>query len=206
MKIGFELEAFLLDVEGKPQIVPEKLPLDECGWLVEIRSTPFAGIVEAVHLLRAEKEKVEAKVARLGFTLDYSPLKEISRELKVKAARKHGKGVLRYRNVYGYETHKNPSALATASLHISFTEEKVFNYVDQDKRERKFEYSGFVDHARLIVALDKDFKDEIKKAKRNPGFYEVKLDGRIEYRSLPNDVDLNKVTSVLGSLLPTLRT
>jgi hypothetical protein len=49
----------------------------------------------------------------------------------------------------------------------------------------------------MIMSFDNTFKDEIRKSGRNPGFYEVKGDGRIEYRSLPNNVDMGKVEMVL---------
>lgn len=67
-------------------------------------------------------------------------------------------------------------------------------------KEAEFSYPGFVDHAMLVGRLDSAFKAEIRAARRNPGFYERKGDGRIEYRSLPNNVDLEKVREVLGSI------
>lgn len=208
MKIGFELEAFCLDTEGKPVLVPDGLPFDECGWLIEVRSEPHTSVGKAIALLIGEQKYVEELAAARKVSLSYVPLFAIPRDLKVQAARRNGKGLIQYRNVYGFETHRNSTLLATASLHVSFTEERVFTYSERSNckecghtEHKQFKYQGFVDHAKIIVGLDKAFKEEIKKAQRNPGFYEVKSDGRIEYRSLPNNVDLDKVSATLEELL-----
>jgi hypothetical protein len=197
IKYGFELEGFILR-DGKPCLVPVGIPMDECGWLVEIRGEPHYRPDLAMALLLAEKKAVESKIA--GFEILWEPLLEVPRDIKVAAARRSGKGILKYKNVYGYETHRNSTRLATASLHVSVTNERTHCYTDKDNRERTFTYQGTVDHAKLIVGMDKAFAGEIKAAKRNPGFYELKDDGRIEYRSLPNNVDMDKVVSVLRGL------
>lgn len=200
MKYGFELEFFLRDLTGVPVLVPDGLPYDECGWLVEVRSEPHEDITKAIYLLKAAQDDVERLVLKKNLTPTYLPLFEIPRDLKVQAARRYGKGILNYRNLYGFETHRNSTKLATASLHISFTAERTFTYQDTKERDRTFKYPGFVDHAKLITGLDWAFKEEIRVAKRNPGFYEIKSDGRIEYRSLPNDVSLEKVRETLEAL------
>ncbi len=199
MKFGFELEAFCIK-EGKPVLVPVGLPLDECGWLAEIRSEPHNDLLKAAYLLNAERAIVEAQTQKLDIQLLYKPLYEIPRDLKVEATRRSGKGQIKFRNIYGYQTHKNPTNLQTASLHVSFTNEQEGSY-QVGKEWKKYAYPGFVDHAKIIVGMDKAFKDELRAAKRNPGFYERKYDGRIEYRSLPNDVSLTKVVGVLTKLL-----
>ena len=210
MKFGFELELFCREplvgdgvgevVGGNYVLVPNGLPYDECGWLVEIRSEPHTDIRKAIALLQAEFDSVKEQAIDKGIILEQIPLAEIPRDLKVQAARKHGKGLINYRNIYGYETHKNSTRFQTASVHVSFTDERTFHYENKDGRNREFHYPGFVDHAKLIVGLDKAFVAEIKAAKRNPGFYEIKGDGRIEYRSLPNNIDLNKLREVLVEL------
>jgi hypothetical protein len=207
MKFGFELEAFVFDKEGQPCLVPAGLPYDECGWLVEVRSEPHDDPSKAIHLLQAETEKTIKQAEEKGYRLLFEPLFKIPRDLKVSAARRYGKGILQYRNVYGHETHKNKTEFATASLHISVTKEKFFTYYEHagckecgHKTLKEFKYQASVDHAKLIGHFDKVFKDEIKAAQRNPGFYEIKGDGRIEYRSLPNNVDLKKVAQELEKI------
>lgn len=206
MKIGFELEAFILKDGGLgndpiPVLVPRGIPKDECGWLVEIRSEPHSNVSKAIALFQVDKAEVEQtlKISYPELTLAYVPTFDIPRDLKVAARRLTGKGTLAYRNLYGHENHR--TRLATASMHISFTNERVHSYVDQRSFAQQFKYAGFIDHAKIIVGLDKAFKAEIRAAGRNPGFYEVKTDGRIEYRSLPNDVGFKKVQEVLTTLL-----
>jgi hypothetical protein len=226
MKFGFELELFcekvdpswdgtltdgMLDSPMVPCLVPSGLPYDECGWLVEVRSEPHTDIRKAIALLNAELELVQQQAKAKGIRLIRKPLYEIPRDLKVQAARLHTKGLIRYQNIYGYETHRCPTRLQTASLHISFTNEreKTFRKTDwsidgkfirKTETTETFRYQGFIDHAKIFVGLDTAFAKEIRAAQRNPGFYERKDDGRIEYRSLPNDVDLEKVRTVLEKL------
>ena len=55
------------------------------------------------------------------------------------------------------------------------------------------------DWVKLFTHLDDCFSKEIEESGRNPGFYEVKFDGRVEYRSLPSNINLKKVISVIQS-------
>lgn len=221
LKLGFELEFFCRtpfentengEVGGQYCLVPSGLPFDECGWLVEVRSEPHTSIRKAIALLEADVAEETLRATKKGVILVREPLAEISRELKVKAARSRTKGLLRYKNIYGFETHKCSTKLATASLHISFTNQQIKTFTKEryvvdgkfirvTEATETFNYNSFIDHAKIIVGLDKAFAAEIKAAQRNPGFYEVKSDGRIEYRSLPNDVNLEKVREVLTTLL-----
>lgn len=57
------------------------------------------------------------------------------------------------------------------------------------------------DYITIFKKLDEAFAEEIKEAKRLPGFYEIKSDGRIEYRSLPSNVSLFKVIDVINSII-----
>lgn len=217
MKIGFELELFCRkplenQTGGDYCLVPAGLPFDECGWLVEVRSEPHNDLRKAIALLNAELELVREQATKKGVILVQEPVAEIPRTLKVEAARKHIKGLIKYSNIYGHQTHKCKTQFATASLHVSFTNQKVKTFskiswsldgkfITKTEFKEDFQYPGFVDHAKIIVGLDKAFAQEIKAAQRNPGFYEVKSDGRIEYRSLPNTIDLAKLRVELEKLL-----
>lgn len=199
LKLGFELEAFILK-DGLPTLVPTSLPMDECGWLVEIRSDPHTSVRKAIALLNVERAIVEERTQKFPeLTLAFLPTFDVPRDVKVKALRRTGKDILRYRNLYGHENHR--TKLSTASLHVSFTNEQTFFYTDMKGVNKEHKYPGFIDHAKIIMAFDKAFKDEIRAAGRNPGFYETKPDGRIEYRSLPNNVDLQKLQDTLSSIL-----
>lgn len=193
---GFELELFITKKTGEPVLVPSPIPYDECGWLAEVRSEPHADIDKAIALFQVEIERVRSMIAKADLCAVQVPSMEIPRKLKVSAARLYSKGQIHYRNLYGHETHKNSTKFQTASIHVSVMNQRE-HYID-GKLSHK--YPAFVDHAALIVGMDHAFKQEIAKAKRNPGFYEVKADGRIEYRSLPNDVSLAKLADVLKGI------
>lgn len=197
MKFGFEMELFLVNGAGEPQMVPVNsgLPYDECGWLVEVRSEPHTNIDKAMALFQFEIEKVKQQVRNAGFFVEQVPFKEVPRNLKVQAARNYSKGRIAYQNLYGHETHRNGTKLQTAAVHVSVTNRYEFKH---DKGV--FTYAGFVDHAKFIVKMDNAFREEIRQTRRNPGFYEVKPDGRIEYRSLPNDIALPKLAATLKEI------
>lgn len=200
ISFGLEKEMFLMVIgESIPMVIPRgDLPSDECGLLVEARGTPYPSITEAVFSLKSEEFRLTALADKQGWRLDDSPILPISRKLKVEASRSYDKGVCSYRNLYGYECHRNKLSEQTAGVHISFKNMVTFSYRKKDGGKYfEFKYCRNFDYVRYIIALDIAFKDEIKKAKRNPGFYELKNDGRIEYRSLPSNVDLYKVIDVV---------
>ena len=198
LKIGLEKEFFCLDAEGNPCVVPAGMAADSCGWLVEARGEAFFDITDAVYSLKADEYKLQKLAAVKGVTLDDVPVKKVSRTVRTSAARSYDKGLIKYRNLYGYENHKNTLAEAVAGVHLSFTNPGTVSLGD-GKADRTY-YKNF-DWVQIFLALDKAFAVEIKAAKRNPGFYEIKSDGRIEYRSLPSNVDLDKVIDVLTTLL-----
>jgi len=192
MQYGLEKEYFIYK-DGIITSVPiNLLPYDECGYLVEARGKPADNILEAVYLLKAEEHKLYAKAMENHYVLIVLPLDKIPPKLSLKLRRQFTKGITEYQNLYGYEAHRNGS-LVTAGLHISFTNPRTI----KNKEGYDIVVNGMFDYIQLFRLLDKEFKDEIKESKRNPGFYELKSDGRIEYRSLPNNVNLDKVIDVI---------
>ena len=203
MKIGLEKEFFLLR-DGKPQaIVGLAIPCDECGWLVEARGEPHYSIVDAVFSLKASIYKIEKSVITINsravntsevFALSDEPIMKVDKAVKLKCARNYAKGLIQYQNLYGFECHKNALSESTAGVHVSFTEQ----YVIYNKDGTKYEHNTNFDWPQIFVKLDKAFAEEIKAAKRRPGFYELKNDGRVEYRSLPSNINLDKLMDVLS--------
>jgi hypothetical protein len=201
MLIGLEKEFFLLK-DGNPQPLTDLgLPCDECGWLVEARGEPHNSIIEAIFSLKAAIYRIELSVAlinanqsadSLPYVLTDEPLMKVDRATKLKCARHFGKGIITYQNLYGHESHRNALTESTAGVHVSFTESHT---VRHDNREYK--YNRNFDWPQIFTKLDKAFAEEIKTTKRRPGFYELKSDGRVEYRSLPANVDLGKLIDVL---------
>jgi hypothetical protein len=197
---GFEKEFFLLNAQNEPQVIDANLRYlgyDDCGWLVEARSKPFSSIVEAVFSLKADIHRIEKKLAQKdGLVLSDQPLCKIDKKTRIKAHRQYSKPPIKYQNFYGYQFHRNAALEATAGLHVSVTQKSsVYN-----KDGTSTEYYKNFDWPFIFLAIDKEFKEEIKAAKRNPGFYEMKSDGRVEYRSLPANVDLDKLISVLSDI------
>lgn len=195
--IGLEREFLVANVGEANRfiVVPDGLPADECGLLAEARGQPFHSVEEAVFSLQADSYRLAKLFEAKGLVLVDLPIGKIDRNTRIEAARKYAKGLVRYANLYGYKAHRNNMAEQTAGIHISFTDP-----VTVTGRDCNTTVNGLFDWASIFVGLDKAFADEIKAAKRNPGFYELKHDRRIEYRSLPNNVNFNKLIEVLKKL------
>jgi hypothetical protein len=198
---GLEKEFFLVDEQNKPQAILgplQALPKDECGWLVEARGSPFSSIVEAVFSLKAAIHEIELKLEVINknnntkFKLIDAPLMKIDKNTRAEVARHYGKPPVQQQNFYGHQYHRNNALEATAGVHVSMTKQMYIHC-----KETQHVYNTNFDWPRVFVALDKEFKEEISKAKRNPGFYELKEDGRVEHRSLPANVDLDKLIKVI---------
>lgn len=193
MKIGLEKE-FFVKVNGECIVVPKTLPYDDSGLLTEARSLPFNNPEEAVFSLRASIYRIEQQAQSLNVQLSDNPVEKISRDVHLEASRKFKKGLTKYQNLYGFKHHKNTSKETPAGIHISFTKPQTV-YVADAKTQPS--YNSIFDFVSLFKFLDSQFAEEIKAAKRNPGFYEIKGDGRIEYRSLPANTSLDKIINVL---------
>jgi hypothetical protein len=215
MRYGLEKEFFVIDSEGNPQILVDdlkNLPHDDCGWLAEARGNPSYSIVDAVFNLHASIYKLHTSLnqinqrSKFSYQLIDTPIMKVNRISRIEASKHYAKGRIKYSNYLGFETHRNAVYEATAGLHISFTNPIVFFAVDKHHTQTTSAMineeicNAMFDFISIFVALDKAFEQEIKGAKRRPGFYELKSDGRIEYRSLPADVDLDKVITVLTEL------
>lgn len=194
MKIGLEKE-FFVKRNGNCIVIPKELPYDDSGVLTEARSLPFNNPEEAVFSLKADIFRIKQKSDALVLELSDNPIEKISRDVRLEASRHFQKGLTKYRNLYNFKHHKNTSNEVPAGIHISFTNPK-----SESKNGQRFEYNAPFDFVGLFKFLDSQFVDEIKAAKRNPGFYELKDDGRIEYRSLPANTNLDKIIQVLKSV------
>ena len=207
IKFGLEKEVFLIDIHSKvPCVVPMTIPHDNEGVQVEFRGSPHESFTEAVYSLLANENVVTRRIEKEypnTYALLEEPLMLIPREVKLKARRTYIKETLHYENIYGYLNHRQKHNEATAGIHISFTDERIFNYPVHRKgcdSSDAFQYNYPMDFVKYIVALDRAFKVEIKRAKRNPGFYEFKSTGRVEYRSLPNNIVIDKLIDVVTSV------
>lgn len=193
MKIGLELEGFFCK-DGKPAVVPVSVPHDDCGWLVEYRGAPHCDPFDAVASLMADRERVKPLIPKDAEVVFENHMK-VDRDVKLAARRTFEKGLLKFQNLYG----RRPSSLDHAGIHVSFTKPREVTYTDGG-REKKVVVNQLWDYVQLFKALDKLYAAEIKVAKRVPGFYEIKDDLRIEYRSLPNTIDLWELATNLKAL------
>lgn len=196
-KIGLEKEVFLVNEEGIPQIVPKEIPMDESGILAEARGNPFFDGVEAVYSLMASLHILEQSIAaytnKTGqfLRMDDTPIKKVSRKTRIELSRLYTKPRTEYQNLYGFDSHRNTQSEQTAGIHISFTEPQTIS-IGNDKTTT---INQLFDFPQLIRKLDDTFKTEIREAKRRQGFYEIKSDKRIEYRSLPSNTPLGAIIS-----------
>jgi hypothetical protein len=195
MKYGLELEYFIRK-NGNISAVPMDknnipiLPYDESGYLVECRGKPQNTLLDAVYSLKADMFMVQNLVKSAGFDIDSSPVNIIPNDVSNYVRRHYTKGITTFENYYGFDKHNITHNMGTAGIHISFTDpvdifDKATGITHTTNR--------IFDFIKLFKAIDKEFEHEIKYARRRPGMYELKSDGRIEYRSLPNNLNLDNM-------------
>lgn len=190
MKFGIEKEAFVYNEAGEPCLVPPGIPQDDCGWLAEYRGLPCHTMREAVGSVLAEEQRVRELLQVKRLTPSGNDWLKLPRKLKLEARRHHTKGLLRYENLYDIA----PTTKDTAGVHLSFT-----NPTTHHHEKERYTYNLLWDFVKLFKALDQRYKSQIKQAQRKPGFYEIKSDQRIEYRSLPASIDLWEVAAFIDS-------
>lgn len=190
-KIGLELEDFCMNANDEVILVPKDsgIPHDGCGWLIEYRGEPCSNIVEAVFSLRAAEYKAIALLQKHKVHGLREPICKPSKDVRLAARRRFIKNKVSFNNLYGHKCHKNSLSEAVAAVHISVTLQEEGKYKPVN---RIFDFADFIRY------MDNAFAQEIKDSKRCPGFYELKGDGRFEYRSLPNNVNQEKLMSVIS--------
>jgi len=196
MKYGLEKEYFVTNDKDELVLCPKDIPHDGCGFLAEARGEPHEDIVDAVFSLKASEHKLKMQMKEVGLILVDKPVMVIPKQLKLKAQREYAKGLTKHQNLYKFQSHRQKVSEHTAGVHISFTQPKRV-YHDSKVVETVNELWDFV---QLFKELDVRFKNDIKLAKRNPGFYEIKNDCRIEYRSLPNSINLFNLINAIKEI------
>lgn len=193
LTIGFECEFFLLD-NKKNLIVPDMIyPTDQFPLLVEARSEPsnnlhtaFLSLTTQIQLLtlqaRSRKEKLHVS--------NWEPKSEkILKEVLKKYSEYNKKDEENYSNVNQLAISKKNEEFYSAGIHISLKKEATykFGYNNDEKKWTTHEYKHAVmfDFLPFFQSFDEIFDGYIKNSERTPGFYSVKNDGRVEYRSLP---------------------
>ena len=220
MNYGIEFEFFVLNKEQK--MIPAykaTRKLDGNPIIGELRTSVHDNIVDCVFELKKliflEQDNLDAQ----GFIMssmseakvDDKFLKEI-RSDEYYINRKQLE-VLKELSIYnnGKTGKILPRGCYKSSLQINFSKNPSFSYTKYEKitiedksridtKRMDEHYSALFDYIAPIIALDKAFATEITDSKRIKGVYAIKngdKGDRIEYRSLPSTVELNKIISVL---------
>lgn len=178
---GFELEGFFRQIPGGDILIPPKeYPHDGFPGLCEVRSVGGSGIYDAYY-------QVLKDLMRNPFDMNtpehtFTP----AQKTELRRTRSFTKQVVDIRNVYG----KSPRALGNrtlASFQINVSNQLSGEWTNNKGTKRPAAY-GLFDVAGVVKRLDKEFTTEIALSKRQPGFYAIKDNIRLEYRSLPNFV------------------
>lgn len=217
---GIELEFFVLN--QKDEVIPAykvTSNIDGNPIIGELRTKVHNNIIDCVFELKKliflEKQKIELK----GFKIDFSNTKILKDDLLVEMRKtkeyidKKENTVLEELSVYdkGNVGKMLPKGVYKASLQLNISNNKEISYLEYTKItiEDKFKYeskncsksySSVFDFPKLICKLDKTFQNNINDSKRVKGVYAIKegeLGDRIEYRSLPNDIDLDLLIKTL---------
>lgn len=220
LKYGIELEFFVKDNEGN--VVPAyqvTRNLDGNPVVGEIRTKVHDNIVDCVFelekLLFLEKEKIN----KAGYNLSLEHVVTLSNEqkrtlredksfvsakemtvLKEFSIYANGKlGKILGNNVYKASLQINVNNITDFS-YPSFEKIQVDNKYKYETKYIQKNYASLFNFAEILFKLDIAFAEDIQKTGRVKGVYAIKageLGDRIEYRSLPNTVDLMKVIEVL---------
>lgn len=183
VKIGLEQEGWCFTANESGAIktpceyafVPDGIPRDECGYLVEARTPPMARVDQAVWLLCAERESIDKQLRKHGLASEYSvPSVKVPRHIYDRMLRDFGKGRVKYHNLYG-DKKRLKRGYTYIGLHVHFSN----TFLAKDG-----EHHLPMNMPIIIRSMDEFFKREIKEAGRVPGSYEMKVHG-FEYRSLP---------------------
>lgn len=220
MNYGIELEFFVADGSYLP-VPAYKVThnLDGNPVIGEIRTDVHSNIVDCVFelqkLLYLEKERLK----QAGFVMYHGSEVKVPDEFlqslrkdKTYVNSKHVE-VLEELSIYpkGKVGKLLPRGVYKASLQINFSNNREFTYPTYEKitvedkyrfqqSSEKKSYAGMFDYVSIIRKLDEVFAEDIAKTKRVKGVYAIKegkLGDRIEYRSLPSTVYLNKIIETL---------
>jgi len=220
LNYGIELEFFVIDKQGG--LVPAYTVtsnIDGNPVIGEIRTGIHKNIVDCIFELKKLIYLEEVKIKAKGFSIEFAIGKTVNDEFlknlrkSKEAVNKKEITVLEELSIYpnGKTGKMLPRGIFKASLQINFSKNKNFSYDQYEKitvedkskyvtKTATKNYASLFDYVSLINKLDEAFKQEIIESGRVKGVYAIKdgeLGDRIEYRSLPNNIDLDKLIKVL---------
>lgn len=213
MKYGIELEFFVGQATtGDPVIAPAFKYTDNTDGnpvVGELRTGVHNSIIDCVFELRKLLFIEEEKLKKAGMELLLTPTIKVNGDF-LKALRRDKTYVNRkvldvldeYSIYPGGEVGKEiPREQYKAALQINFSENDTFSYPTYndrgkwEKTENKLISKPF-NFIPIIAKGDEAFRADIERTERVKGVFTIKPGthgDRIEYRSLPNDVNLLKV-------------
>jgi len=202
MKYGIELEFFVTKDGEKVPAYRGTSNVDGNPVVGELRTGVFNSIGKCVFDLKRLIYQERLWLGKRGYVMHIIPEMTVNddfiRNLRQDRHYTDKKEYTDILSIYGEAKYNVlPVNKFKASLQINVSKDTVVR-VTEDK---EFIRGGSMfDYVGLISKLDNAFKDEIKASKRTKGIYAIKrgeVSDRIEYRSLPNTVDLYKIIEVL---------
>lgn len=204
MKYGIELEFFVTKNNNIVPAYKATYNLDGNPVVGELRTGIFDSIEECIFDLKRLIYQEESSLHKKGFglllksevTVNDNFIRNLRRDRRFVDYK--NKEYTEELSIYGEaETSILNTNKFKASLQINFSRSTQLHKTTSGRRI----YGGLMfDYVDIIRKLDVNFKEEIKTTKRVKGIYAIKsgeISNRIEYRSLPNNVDLFKIIELL---------
>lgn len=184
---GLELETFLVNNNNEIIIPnPEIHPTDSCIGLLEFRSKPNPNIFTCFGEIESQLQEFNYKNKDLyPLIIAYHTFTTTQKQLIRKRTTNHCKSYLNTQNIYGLK----PKAIGNKS--IASLQINISNQISPEYKQENITIParyGLLDINNIVSSLDNTFKNEIKNQQRQIGWYAIKDQIRLEYRSLPNTI------------------
>ena len=219
LNYGIELEFFVKESKTDKIIPAYKATnnLDGNPVIGEIKTNIHNNIIDCIFELKKLLYIQKTSLERQGFelciineiTVDNDFLKNLRQDQYY--VNNKELEILKEFSIYNNKTGKIlPRNKYKASLQLNISCNKSFTITkynkitieDKSKYEESYEdkkYSNVFNYVDIIKKLDNIFKQEITDSKRVKGVYAIKngeLGDRVEYRSLPNTIALDKLLNI----------
>lgn len=202
---GLELEYFV-KLKDEYTVIPAyraNVSTDGNIFLGELRTKIHENIVSAIFdlkkLIYITEKELEKQNQELKLYSEVTIPDQFLREIREHAAQY--KEPLIERSIYGGKLGKIlPRNKAKASLQVNISD-NGWMCKEQGNVKLELNTSEVFDYVSIIRALDEEFKEDIKTAKRTKGVYAIKggeRGRRVEYRSLPATIEPERLIKVLS--------
>jgi len=209
--IGIELEFFVKEIStGK--IVPAYTvtrSLDGDPFIGEIKTGIHNNAYKLFYELKRLVHEENDNLNELGYEVSILPEYKMSNSqyLDLRKDRNYINNkeldLLEVFSIYNRKAQKVlPRLLRKTSLQLNISENSKIYYTDNNEEKFRY-YSELFDYIPIIKSLDDNFSEEISDTNRIKGvcsFKEGDYGKRLEYRSLPSSIDLNKLLNILKEI------